>query len=63
MKIKQLSGGQKKTHRPLDACRFKSIYSIDIIFYTCIAQSVLSNNKKFRYSNPTSSEDNVQDIP
>ena len=57
-----ISGGQKKTHRTLDACRFKSIYSIDTIFHTCIAQSILSNYSEFRYSNPTSSEDNVQDI-
>ena len=58
-----ISGGQKKTHRTLDACRFNSIYSVNVIFHTCIAQSVLSNWRKFRYSNPTSSYDNVQDVP
>ena len=61
--VAKLSGGQKKTHRTLDACRFKSIYSINIIFHTCIAQSVLSNWRKFRYSISTSSYDNVQDVP
>ena len=58
-----ISGGQKKTRRTLNACRFKSIYAIKMIFHTCIAQSVLSNYTKFRYSNPTSSYDNVQDVP
>ena len=50
-----ISGGQKKTHQTLDACRFKSIYSIDVFLNTSIAQSVLSIYRKFRYSNQTSS--------
>ena len=54
---------RKKTHRTLDACSFEYIYSIDIIFHTCIAQSVLSNHRKFRFSNPTSFYDTVQDVP
>ena len=54
---------RKKTHRTLDACRFKTINSINKIFCTCFAQSVLSNYKKFHNSNPTSSYDNVQDVP
>ena len=58
-----ISGGQKKTHRTLDACRFQSIYSIDMIFHTCIAQSVLSKYRKLCYSNPTSFYDNAQDVP
>ena len=58
-----ISDGQKKTHRTLDACRFQSIYSIDMIFHTCIAQSVLSKYRKFCYSNPTRFYDNVQDVP
>ena len=60
--IRHISGGQKKTRRTLDACRFESIYLIDTIFHTCIAQSIFSNYSKFRYSNPTSSEDNIQDV-
>ena len=58
-----ISGGQKKTHRTLDAYKFKSINSIDIIFYTCAATSVLSNHVKFYHYNPTSSYDNVQEVP
>ena len=58
-----ISGGRKKTRRTLNACKFNSINSIDVIFYTCIAQSILSNYRKFHYSNPTSSKDNVQDGP
>ena len=61
--IHVISGGQKKTHRTLDACRFQSIYSIDMIFHICIAQSVLSRYRKFCYSNLTSFYDNVQYIP
>ena len=50
-----------KNHTVVD----KSIqtYSINYIFDTCIAQSILSNYIKFRYSNPSSSYDNVQDVP
>ena len=62
MDIHDISGGQKKTHRTLDACRLNFFYSISTIFHTCIAQSILSNYSEFGYSNPTSSEDNVQDI-
>ena len=58
-----ISGGQKKMHRTLNACRFKSIYSINMILHTCIAQSVLSYNRKFCYSNQISFYDNVQDVP
>ena len=54
-----VSGGQKKTHRTLDACRFQSIYSIDMIFHICIAQSVLSYYRKFCLSNPICFHDNV----
>ena len=64
-RVENISGGQKKTHRTLNACRFQSIYSINVIFHTCIAQtqSVLSKYRKFCYSNPTSFYDNAQDVP
>ena len=58
-----VSGGQKKTRRTLDAYRLKTINAINIIFHTCIAQSVPSNYVKFYYSKSTSFDDNVQDVP
>ena len=42
-----ISGGQKKTRRTLDAYRLKTINAINIIFHTCIAQSVPSNYVNF----------------
>ena len=58
-----ISGGQKKVNRDLWPHNFVTTQSKIVKIVTIHYWNVLSSTVKFQSSNPSSFEDNVQDVP